>query len=678
MKNNLLSLFFLMAALACHPDSVLDRRDRVMLDRRDFILSDTSIRVKPVFIPLPAGSVQPQGWIKDWATVAADGITGHLDEWSTTYGMAWKGVGFEATGVDPKTGTGWPLEQCSYWLDGAVRLAYLLNDSALIRKVSDRLGMIVNGVLNGGKSFVYWQNDLDFKNNTFNNWAHSHMGRALVAWYEATGDARILEALVRVYSRFDVQPVPWYMGDVVSGCTNIDPMLAVYELSGNRDVLDAILRIAGDSLTVEAVRRWNQNDFNSAHGVITYENLRIPAMMYPVTGQRPMLQAAQNFLAWLDRNHLLPYDIVSSEEHMAGIGATRNTETCNVACSAWTYQQMFEITGDGQWGDRIEKVFFNAGPAPVDRHFQTMIYYQSPNRIEELMPSEWPGHPGEGAYTFKNTGHDVLCCVGNLNRVIPNYAMHMWMSTADKGLAATLYGPCTVKTVVRNGIPVEIINDTNYPFEETVQMTIQPVRDCTFPLHLRIPAWCRKPEVKLNGELVTTDHVNDFITIDRKWSKGDRIELHFPMHVDVRDGRETPYPREDYFRKGNSAHRILPHKTDINSPYRTVSCGPLLFALPVKDIAPNRQAPDAKWNYALISDSEDDVRIERSKMPSSWSWQIEDAPVRLTLKAGTFNWQPTHLLPLPEEKVSIDETVDITLIPYGCTKFRISMFPIAN
>ncbi|MDR1223392.1 MAG: glycoside hydrolase family 127 protein [Tannerella sp.] len=678
MKNSLLPLFLLIAVFACDSDYALERRDKVMLGRRDFILSDTSIRVKPVFIPLPAGSVQPQGWIKDWATAAADGITGHLDEWSITYGMAWKGVGFEATGVDPKTGTGWPLEQCSYWLDGAVRLAYLLNDSALIRKVSDRLEMVVSGVLNGGKSFVYWQDDLDFKNNTFNNWAHSHMGRALVAWYEATGDARILEALVRVYSHFDVQPVPWYMGDVVSGCTNIDPMLAVYELSGNRDVLDAILRIACDSLTAETVRRWNQNDFNNAHGVITYENLRIPAMMYPVTGQRPMLQAAQNFLAWLDQNYLLPYDIISSEEHVAGIGATRNTETCNVACSAWTYQQMFEVTGDGQWGDRIEKVFFNAGPAPVDRQFQTMIYYQSPNRIEERMPSEWPGHPGEGAYTFKNTGHDVLCCVGNLNRVIPNYVMHMWMSTADKGLAATLYGPCTVKTAVGNGVPVEITSDANYPFEETVRMTVRPARDCTFPLHLRIPAWCRKPEVKLNGELVNTDQTDGFITINRKWSEGDRIELHFPMHVDVRDGRETPYPQEDYFKKGNSAHRILPHKTDINSPYRTVSCGPLLFALAVKDIAPNRQAPGAKWNYALISGSEDDVRIERSEMPSPWSWQIEDAPVRLTLKAGTFNWQPTHLLPLPEEEVNIDETVDITLIPYGCTKFRISMFPIAN
>ncbi|MDR1339415.1 MAG: hypothetical protein LBK58_05110 [Prevotellaceae bacterium] len=185
MKNILLPFFFLIAALACDPDNAPDLRDRVMLERRDFILSDTSIRVKPVFIPLPAGAVQPQGWIKDWAGEAAAGITGHLDEWSPTFGMAWKGVGFEAMGANPKTGTGWPLEQCSYWLDGAVRLAYLLDDSALIRKVSDRLDMVVNGVLNGGKSFIYWQDDLNFKRSSFNNWAHSHMGRALVAWYES-------------------------------------------------------------------------------------------------------------------------------------------------------------------------------------------------------------------------------------------------------------------------------------------------------------------------------------------------------------------------------------------------------------------------------------------------------------------------------------------------------------
>ena len=676
--KNVLSLFFLLSSLcACNSANSPDNRDTVFLNKRDFIISDTSIKVKPAFISLPAGAVYPLGWINDWATAAADGITGHLDEWSVTYEMAWKGVGFKARGADPKTGTGWPLEQCSYWLDGAVRLAYILGDSALIRKVTGRLDMVVNGVLNGGKSFVYWQ-DMDYRNSSFNNWAHSHIGRALVAYYEATGAPRILEALRKVYAHFDVTPVPHSHGGV-SGCNNIDPMLAVYELSGDKEVLDAVLDIAADNVTVETVNRWNQGDFDSGHGVIMYENLRIPAMMYSVTGRAELLNASQNHLAWIDKNHLLPYDIASSEEFVAGKGCTRNTETCNVACAAWTYQQLLEITGDGKWGDRIEKVFFNAGPAPVARDYQTMSYYQAPNRIENLMPSETPGHPGEGCYNFKNTGHDVLCCVGNLNRVIPNYVMHLWMGTADCGLAATLYGPSVVNTVVgRKGIAVKIVSNTRYPFGETVCMTVEPAKTCTFPLYLRIPEWCRKPEIWINDEPVNINNTHGFMKLDRKWKKGDRVDMNFPMHVEVIDGRETPYPQINYFVEGSSAGRALAKETNVSSPYRTIFYGPLLFALAVNDIHPDEQSPDAKWNYALISGNENDVEVEHSAMPAVWSWQIEDVPVKLKVKAGVFDWQPTPVLPLPKNEVEVSEDVDLTLVPYGCTKFRISMFPIAK
>jgi hypothetical protein len=150
------------------------------------------------------------------------------------------------------------------------------------------------------------------------------------------------------------------------------------------------------------------------------------------------------------------------------------------------------------------------------------------------------------------------------------------------------------------------------------------------------------------------------------------------MHVEVQDGRETPYPRIDYFVKGSSAGRILAKETIVNSPYRTVSCGPLLFALAVKDIRPDKQSPDAKWNYALISENEKDIEIEHSPMPALWSWQIEEAPIKLKVKAGVFDWKPTDTLPLPKEEVSITEEAEITLVPYGCTKFRISMFPIAK
>jgi len=685
MKRIVFFTFLIIVLISCNTNNTLEKRDVVYTKKRDFIISDTALKVKPVFISLPAGAVYPQGWIKDCAVAAANGITGHLDEWSATFGMAWKGVGFEANGADPETGLGWPLEQSSYWLDGAVRLAYILDDSVLIHKVTDRLNMVVNGVLNGGKSFIYWH-DVDFKSSdmAFESWAHSHMGRALVAYYEASGDPRVLSALTKVYSNFDVVPVPFHTRGPVSGCTNVDPMLATYELSGDKRILNAVLTMSESAETKETVQRWNNGEYQAGHGVITYENLRIPAMMFPWTNRVELLTASERYLDWMDKNHLLPFGIVSSEEQLAGIGSTRNTETCNVAASAYTYQQLYEITGEASIGDRIEKIFFNAAPAPVSRDYETMAYYQSPNRIESLLPSETPGHPGadSSSYVFRPTGHPVLCCVGNLNRVIPNYIMHLWMGTIDKGLAATLYGPSIVNAVVGENVPVKITSKTDYPFKENIQMTVEPAETYRFPLYLRIPTWCKQPEIKVNGEIFAIDHAaSGFAKIDRKWEKGDIVDLKFPMSIEVVTGKETPFPHpndDSYFLKGSSSGRPLAKETNVNSPYRTVSYGPLLFALPVKDITPNQQDPDAKWNYALVSEDAGTITLSRSEMPQKWSWQIDESPLRLTVKAKTFNWQPSAILPLPKEEVTGEKDTDITLVPYGCTKFRISMFPIAR
>jgi hypothetical protein len=288
------------------------------------------------------------------------------------------------------------------------------------------------------------------------------------------------------------------------------------------------------------------------------------------------------------------------------------------------------------------------------------------------MPFETPGHPGGDSYDFLPTGHSVLCCVGNLTRSIPNYIMHMWMGTTDNGLAATLYGPSVVNTVVGKNIPVKIINKTDYPFKENIQITVELDKTHRFPLYLRIPEWCKQPEIKVNGKLITIDRtLSGFAKIDRKWKKGDTIDLNFPMSIEVAAGKETTFPQTDYF-----YDRPLAKEQHVNNPFCIISYGPLLFSLPVKDLDPNEQASDEKWNYALVSEDTQTIQISRSEMPQTWSWQLEDAPIKLTTKAKTFDWQPSALLPLPSEEVTGDEDAYITLVPYGCTKFRITMFPV--
>jgi hypothetical protein len=632
-----------------------------------------ALRVKPAFVPLPPSAVSPGGWLKDWAVEARDGITGHLDEYSKVYGEAWKGYAFEARGA-AADGTGWPLEQSSYWLDGAVRLAWILGDKPLMEKVRKRLDPVVAGVLAGGPSFIYWRPQSAVENG-FNNWAHSHMGRALVAYYQATGDPKVLEALVKVYRDFPLPALPSSF-NAVSGAVNLDAMLDTFAMSGDRAVLARAIEYARTPAYHDVVAGWRAGRIEPGHNVIFLEDVRVPALLYPWTGDADDLRTTLQAIAWQDKHHMLPYGVSSGEEYHAGIGATRNTETCDVAAAMWTYLSLLRITGESGYSDRVEKAFFNAGPAPVARDFKTMCYYQSPNRYSATNPREEPGNPGPGSYQFTPIGHPVLCCVGNLNRVIPNYVMHMWMATLDDGLAATLYGPSSVQTTVAGDVGVRIEEATAYPFGESIALTVRPEREVTFPLYLRIPAWCHKPRIEVNGVAASTAGLaNGFLKLARKWRPDDKVTLQFPMEIEIVQGRETPYPRIDYF--GN---RSVARLDSIASPWASVNYGPLLFALPIRDENPNQEAAGARYQYALdVSPREvrRKIQVLRRPMPARWNWALE-SPVQLSVKMKEFDWQPTEAEPLPKQPVKGARPARILLVPYGCTKFRVSMLPVTE
>lgn len=637
------------------------------------------------FTPLPPGAVVPKGWLRDWALAARDGITGHLDELHPVFEHSWKGYPFEAHGARQ----GYPLEQGAYWLDGAVRLALVLHDDGLLNRVRARLDPVVDAVLKNQTTLIYWQDRKVVDGNAdggvaaFHSWAHSHMARALLAYYQGTGDRRILEALRIAYSDYPLAETMNALSWGVPAEVNVDPMLETYRLTGDRRLLEQVLAFAGRPSLPKRYDAWRQADDvrRCAHGVCFIEGSRVPALLYPWTGQRWMLDSAVEAFDWAQRRHGLPPGVPSSEELLAGIGAFRCIETCNVPCWIWSHVWLLRVSGQARFGDRGEQAFFNAGPAPIARDWQTMCYYQSPNRISQTLPGAEPSSPPPGgSFRFTPTGHETtpisratLCCVGNVNRLIPNYIIHMWMATPDKGLAATLYGPCAVTTKTGEGIPVELVCETNYPFEEEIRIAVEPERASQFPLYFRVPQWCAQPQVKIGQsfEPLRPD-TKGFAKITRGWDTGDRLTLRFPMPPQVVQGRESPYPQHKYFK------RVGSKQTQVENPFASVYAGPLLFALPIPDKDANTVAEGADWQYALDFDGQQDgsdLRIERRAMPPRWSWQL-DAPVAIRAPARRFDWQPTDEQPLPASPVAGGESQIIRLVPYGCAKFRVSMFPV--
>ncbi|MEI6390793.1 MAG: beta-L-arabinofuranosidase domain-containing protein [Verrucomicrobiota bacterium] len=643
---------------------------------------------RSAFLPLPPGAVEPAGWLRDWCLAARDGFTGHLDEYDDEFKRAWA--------ADHKmTGEGlfwykggWPYEGGGYWFDGLARLGFALHDEALIKQAQSRLYAVADHMNTNGLLFLWWldrNNPGDRKAVTaalegWPLWACGLLGRAMSGFYAGSGDKHILDALEKAYSG-DPDCLRWITGNM----SNPWPAFDTFAWTGNRDIanaLDAMFKREGAALLPTLKRYRKAPDLkpgttvDNAHVVEFLETTTPWAVGYLWTGDAGYLEAAIGWHDLLERVAMQPYGVPVSDEWYGPTGAFRGSETCDVAGYVWSQISLLFVTGESRMGDRAERAFFNAGPATVSRDFKTHVYFQSPNRFANLSP-DFPHGPraGGGAYQRK---HGPLCCTAALNRIVPWYVTHMWMATYDNGLAATCYGPCKVTALAANRVPVVITCKTDYPFNETIEISVQPAREATFPLDFRIPGWCAAPTLGVNGSAVAIDRKpNGFARIKRTWKPGDTVQLRLPMTAILRTGRDAalgaPY---------DGVHRVTPvtipeENSTRGVPYASVSYGPLLFALPIPDTADaNTPDPSARWQFALDV-QEPSLAVERSAMPAKWDWQLA-APLKLRVNAFEMAWNPEPKAPrlplLPTAKGKSPER--LTLIPYGCTKFRISMFPV--
>ena len=113
-------------------------------------------------------------------------------------------------------------------------------------------------------------------------------------------------------------------------------------------------------------------------------------------------------------------------------------------------------------------------------------------------------------------------------------------------------------------------------------------------------------------------------------------------------------------------------------PYASVSYGPLLFALAIPDEDPGMPLPAARWRYALDNAPQRqgaDIEVQRAGDARTLGLAAP-APLSLQVPARTVDWNPTEVQALPAVPLEGGRAETIRLIPYGCTKFRISMFPV--
>ena len=208
--------------------------------------------------------------------------------------------------------------------------------------------------------------------------------------------------------------------------------------------------------------------------------------------------------------------------------ATAYSETCaNIGFAMWNWR-MLGIAGEARYADVLEQVLYNAGLSGLSvdgEHFLYTNVLRWYGTEHELL-----GH--NDRWTRWDT-HTCYCCPPNLARTLAG--LHNWLySLSDEGIWVHLYAGSRLDTKFKSGPPIALIQETDYPWQGTVRISVDKAPPQPFAIRLRIPGWAESAEIKINGEPAGEQaQPGTYAVLGAVWSPGDVIGLSLPMTVQL-------------------------------------------------------------------------------------------------------------------------------------------------
>jgi uncharacterized protein len=384
-----------------------------------------------------------------------------------------------------------------------------------------------------------------------------HMIEAAVVHFEATGKRNFLDIaiknadlLVRTFGdgKDQVQGVPGHQ-IVETGLVNL------YKLTNNKAYLDLakyFLDNRGNSKNHKLYGAYSQDDIP----VIQQKEAVGHAVraVYMYAGMTD-IAAIENNSDYYKAVNSLWENVVNKKMYITGgIGSrpegeafgdnyelpnlTGYNETCAAIGNVYWNHRLHNISGNSDYFDVIERSLYNGLISGLSLDGKKFFY---PNALES-----------DGVYKFnrgectRQSWFDCSCCPTNLIRFIPSIPGLIYSTTNDV-LYVNLYASNTAN-IALDKTELQIVQQTNYPWDGNVAITVWPKKESEFTVKLRIPGWARnqvlpgdlysyatpasaKVLLKINGKPFEYTEDKGYITISRKWKKGEIIELELPMEV---------------------------------------------------------------------------------------------------------------------------------------------------
>ncbi len=607
-------------------------------------------------VKLPLGSVHARGWLQTQLRLMANGFTGHLSELSdfcTFADNAW-------TRKDGGGEHGW--EEVPYWLRGFYNLGVLLDDERIIQE-SDRW---IQAVIHSQQQDGYFGSKINRKNKDL--WPNMIMLFVLRSYYEASGDPTVIDFIKRYFKWQMSIPLEDFLHSSWQKWRGGDNLALVYWLY-NHTREPWLLDLA--RITHERTADWT-GSIPTWHGVNLCQGFREPAQYYQqAKDQRYLRAAVRNYNRFIELYGQVPGGMFGADENcrIGFYGPRQAAEACSMVEMMFSLEKMTLISGDPIWADRCEEVAFNTLPASMTPDLRGLHYLTAPNQIQLDRKNKAPLIQNHGDM-FSYNPWRYRCCQHNVAFGWPYFTEHLWMATADNGLAAVMYAPSTVKAKVGNGKTIKIEQQTTYPFSDTIDLLFTARSSVRFPLVMRIPDWCKAAKLYINNVRQPIDvAAKGWLKIDRIWKDGDRLRWTLPSEFNVKRWKKN--------KNGISVHK-----------------GPLLFSLKIEeewqafgdsDAWPGYEVfPSSNWNYGLmlnpqVPQSAFEI-VHRDTVLNGQPFSLQNAPLLVSAAAKRIpQWKQEDngmIGALQKGPVLSDQAMEtVYLVPAGCARLRLTMFP---
>jgi DUF1680 family protein len=423
----------------------------------------------------------------------------------------------------------WDGEHVGKWLHAATLAWANTGDPALRKKLDYVAAELVKCQMPDGYLGTYVEKD---RWTLWDVWAHKYNLIGLITYMRYTGNMEPLPACRRMADLLcktfgdkpgqrDLNLAGQHKG--MAPGSVLEPMVLLYRLTGEPRYLDFckyIMRawetptgpkIISKLLTEKTVEHVGDG---KAYEMLSCINGALE--FYRTTGDPKILEACLN--AW--------QDIVDKRLYITGTASYReffhddfdlpNVNNVGETCVTVTWLQfnahLLRLTGEARFAEQLERTILNQLFGAQKCDGTAWGYYV---QMQGIKP-----------YSSTLDGH---CCLSSGPRgvaLIPTFAI----STDADGVVVNLYEKSNAKLNLHDNTAVEVKTETRYPSDGKIILTVSPETKKSFAVKLRIPAWCKNPSVKVNGEKISTKAGSDgYVSANREWKKGDHIELEFPL-----------------------------------------------------------------------------------------------------------------------------------------------------